>query len=89
MSFLFASAMQRSLIIQLLFDTLLSLQVLPIFVLFLLDAAFAMQVATALVVVVYLFCIEMLASELATAIVASVRSYILRMVAFLSASLAH
>ena len=89
MSFLFASAMQRSLIIQLLLDTLLSLQVLPIFVLFFLDAAFAMQVATALVVVVYLFCIEMLASELATAIVASVRSYILRMITFLSASFAN
>ena len=89
MSFLFASAMQRSLIIQLLLDTLLFLQVLPIFVLFLLDAAFAMQVATALVVVVYLFCIEILATKFGTALVASVRAYILRMVAFLSASLAH
>ena len=89
MRFLSASAMQRGLTIQLLVNTLLSFQVLPIFLLFLVAAVFALQVATALVVVVYLFCIEMLASEPATAIVASVRSYILRMVAFLSASLAH
>ena len=89
MSFLFASAMQRSSTIQLLFNVLLPLSVLPFFHFFLLAAVFTLEVATALIVVVYLSFIEMLATQLGTAIVASVRSYILRMVASLSASLAH
>ena len=89
MRFLFASAMQSSLFIQLFLKKLLSLHVLPFFCLFFVAAVLALQAVTTFVVVFETLCIEMFPTELGTAIVASVCSYILRMVAFLSASLAH
>ena len=57
--------------------------------LFLVAAIYALESVTADVMIFEASCIEMLAPELTTAIVASVRSYILRMVASLSASFAH
>ena len=56
------------------------------FRLLLLAAVFALEVATALVVVVYLSFIEVFATQLGTALAASVCSYILRMVAALAAN---
>ena len=87
--FVFASATQRCFLVQLSFKMLFSLHVLPVFLLFFVAAVLALQAVTTFVVVFEKLCIEMLSTELGIAIVARVRSYILRMVAFLSASLAH
>jgi len=70
-------------------NALLSVSVFSYFAFFRVDASFALQSVTALVMIFEELCIEMLAPELATALVASVRPYILRMVASLSASFAH
>ena len=74
---------------QLVFNTLLPLSVLPIILLFLIAAVVALQSATAVIMIFEVFCIEMLGTELATAIVAGVRAYILRMVTSFAASCAH
>ena len=74
---------------QFVFNTLLSGNVFSFFVFFAVSAVCALQSVTAHVMVFEEFCIEMLATELGTAIVARVRSYILRMVALLPACLAH
>ena len=73
---------------QFVFNTLLSSSVFSFFVFFPVDAVFALQSVTAPLMIFEELCIEMLATELATAILASVRSYILRMVALLPASFA-
>ena len=89
MNFFFAGASQRCFGFQFVSYTLFPVSVLS-FLLFLLFAAvIALQSVTALVMIFEALCIEMLAPELATAIVASVRPYILRMVTFRSASFAH
>ena len=59
------------------------------FVFFLVAAVLALQTVTAVVMIPQKSWIEMFATELGTAIVASVRSYVSCVVAFLSASLAH
>ena len=88
MIFFFAGAPQRYFRFQFAFYTLFPVSVLS-FLLFLLPAAvLALQTVTAVVMMFEELCIEMLATELATASVASVRSYILRMVALLPASFA-
>ena len=76
-------------IFQFVFNTLLSVSVFSFFVSFHIDAVFALQSVTAVVMIFEKLCIEMFATEIATASVASVRSHILRVVAFFSASLAH
>ena len=76
-------------IFQFVLNTLLSSSVFSFFLFFHIDAGFALQSVTALAMIFEALCIEMLAPELATAIVASVRPYILRMVASRSASFAH
>ena len=75
-------------IFQFVSNALLSVSVFSFFVFFLVDAVFALQSVTAVVMMFERLCIEILATELATASVASVRSYILRMVALLPASFA-
>ena len=76
-------------IFKFLLNTLLSSSVFSFFVFFLVDAVFALQKVAAFVMIPQALCIEMLPTELAIASVASVRSYILRMVALLPASFAH
>ena len=88
MNFFFAGAPQRYFRFQFASYTLFPVSVLPFLLLFLLAAVLALQATSAFVVVLEKLCIEMLATELATASVASVRSYILRMVALLPASFA-
>ena len=75
-------------IFQFLSNALLSVSVLSFFVFFLVVAVFALQKVAAFVMIPQALCIEMLPTELAIASVASVRSYILRMVALLPASFA-
>ena len=75
-------------IFQFVSNALLSVSVFSFFVSFHVDAVFALQSVTAVVMIFEELCIEMFATELATASVASVRSYILRMVALLPASFA-
>ena len=76
-------------IFQFLFDALLSISVFAFFLLLLVVAELALETGTASVMNPKNFWIEMLPPELATAIVACVRPYILRMVTPLSASFAH
>ena len=75
-------------ILQFVSNALLSVSVFSFFVFCLVAAVFALQSVTSGVMMPQELCIEMLATELATASVASVRSYILRMVALLPASFA-
>ena len=70
-------------------DTPFSLNVLPFSLLRPGGAISALQAATALVVVVELFCVEMFPAKVVTAIGACVRTYIVRMVAFLPTDFAH
>ena len=76
-------------IFQFVSNALLSVSVFSFFVFFLVDAVFALQTVTAVVMIPQESWIEMLATELGTAIVASVCSYVLCVVPFLSASFAH
>ena len=75
-------------IFQFVSNALLSVSVLSFFVFFLVVAVFALQKVAAFVMMPQALCIEMLPTELAIASVASVRSYILRMVALLPAGFA-
>ena len=89
MNLFFAGASQRCFGFQFASYTLFPVSVLSLLVFFVVAALLALQTVTAEVMIVQLFSIEMLATELGITIVASVRSYILSMVASLSASLAH
>ena len=76
-------------IFQFIFNTLLSSSVFSFFVFYFIDAVLALQTVTAVIMIPQESCIEMPATKLPTAIVASVRSYILRMVPSFFASCAH
>ena len=89
MNFFFAGAPQRYFRFQFASYTLFPVSVLSFLLFLLLAAVLALQTVTAVVMMFEELCIEMLATKLGTAIVASVRSYILRMVASLPASLTH
>ena len=89
MNFFFAGAPQRCFRFQFVSYTFFPVSVLFLLVFFVLAALIALQTVTAEVMILQLFSIEMLATGLGTTIVASVRSYILSMVASLSASCAH
>ena len=76
-------------ILQFVLNALLSISVFSFFLLSLVAAVLALQTVTAVVMILEKSWIEMFATELGTAIVASVCSYVLCVVAFLAASLAH
>ena len=88
MNFFFAGAPQRCFRFQFVSYTLFPVSVLFFSLFLLLTAGIALQTVTAEVMILQLFGIKMLAAELATAIVTSLRPYILRMVAFLPARFA-
>ena len=88
MNFFFAGAPQRCFRFQFVSYTLFPVSVLFLSLFLLLTAVLALQTVTAEVMILQLFGIKMLAAELATAIVTSVRPYIFRMVAFLPARFA-
>ena len=75
-------------ILQFVLNALLSINVFSFFLLSLVAAEIALQKVTAVVMIPQEMCIEMFGTKLTTASVARVRSYILRMVAFLPASFA-
>ena len=89
MNFFFAGAPQRCFRFQFVSYTLFPVSVLFLSLFLLLTAGIALQTVTAEVMILYLFGIKMLAAELATASIAHVSLYIVRMVASLSASFAH
>ena len=88
MNFFFAGAPQRCFRFQFVSYTLFPVSVLFLSLFLLLTAVLALQTVTAEVMILQLFGIKMLATKLAIAVLASVRSYILRMVALLPASFA-
>ena len=88
MNLFFAGAPQRYFRFQFVSYTLFPVSVLSFLLFLVLAAVLALQTVTAVVMMFEELCIEMLATELGTTIVASVRPYILRMVALLPASFA-
>ena len=89
MNFFFAGAPQGCFCFQFVSYTLFPVSVLFLLVFFVLAALIALQTVTAEVMILQFFGIKMLAAELATASIAHVSLYIVRMVASLSASFAH
>ena len=88
MNFFLAGAPQRCFRFQFVSYTLFPVSVLFLSLFLLLTAGIALQTVTAEVMIFQFFGIKMLATKLAIAVLASVRSYILRMVALLPASFA-
>ena len=70
-------------------DTLFSLYILPFLLLRRVVATLALQNASAQVMVLQLFSVELLPAKAPTAMGACVRTHILRMVAFFAAVFAH
>ena len=82
-------SMLITLFLQTILDTLFSLYILPFLLLRHVAATLALQNASAQVMVLQLFSVELLPAKAPTAMSACVRTHILRMVAFFAAGFAH